>query len=245
MALFIDGAISSLEDLRAYESAIYDLASTERIDLSQKLVLAEQELGVDLTARFFRDDPEELGQAVVTAPLQMWHTFHTLALVYRDAYNSHLNDRYQGKWREYEQQAKWAYTNLLATGVGMVENPVPKASSPTLSTLAGAAPANTYWARVTWVGPGGDEGCPSEPNVLETSEGTVLVARVTGAPAGIIGWNIYVGTSLDETRLQNLSPIPAGDSWTMPSTGLIEGQPAGTGQTPTSYKRFERTFRRG
>ena len=95
MALFTDGAISSLEDLRGYESTIYDLASTERIDLSRKLVLAHQELEVELVSRFFRENPNELAYAVVTPALQLWHTFHTLAVVYRDAYNSHLNDRYQ------------------------------------------------------------------------------------------------------------------------------------------------------
>ena len=51
MALFTDGAISSLEDLRAYESTIYDLASTERIDLSRKLVLAHQD---GAKSEFFR-----------------------------------------------------------------------------------------------------------------------------------------------------------------------------------------------
>ena len=51
MALFTDGTISTLEELRGYESAVYDVASTERIDLSQKLVLAQQELGIELTSR--------------------------------------------------------------------------------------------------------------------------------------------------------------------------------------------------
>ena len=71
MALFTDGTISTLEELRGYESGFYDVASIEGIDLSQKLVLAQQELGVELTARLFREQPEQLGRVVVTPPLQL------------------------------------------------------------------------------------------------------------------------------------------------------------------------------
>ncbi len=75
MALFTDGTISTLEELRGYESAIYDVATTERIDLSQKLLLAKQELGIELTSRFFRENPGGPKQgggdagAAVLAPL--------------------------------------------------------------------------------------------------------------------------------------------------------------------------------
>jgi len=245
MALFTDGTISTLEDLRGYESAIYDVATSERIDLSQKLALSRQELEMELITRLFRDDPEELGQVVVTPALQLWHTFHTLALTYRDAYNSHLNDRYQGKWREYERLAKWARENVLAAGVGMVEGPIPKAAPPILTTAPGSAEATMYWVRATWVGADGDEGCASEPSVLAAPANTVPLVTVAGAPAGVTGWNVYVGTDVGAEQLQNETPIPAGWNWTMPGMGLIAGRPAGRGQAPTSYKRFERVFRRG
>jgi hypothetical protein len=245
MALFTDGTISTLEDLRGYESTIYDLASTEGIDLSQKLVLAQQELEVELTRRFFADDLEHLGKVVVTLPLQLWHTFQTLALVYRDAYNSHLNDRYLGKWREYERQAKWAFDNLLAVGVGMVESPVPKAAPPVIATAPGTAAAAMYWARTSWIGQTGEEGCPSEPSVLAAADGSVPVITPGEAPTGVTGWNVYVSTEPGPVYLQNSWPIPSGESWTMAASGLVAGKAAGDGQAPTSYKRFERTLRRG
>ncbi|MCC7176598.1 MAG: hypothetical protein IT159_15500 [Bryobacterales bacterium] len=245
MALFTDGTISTLEDLRGYESSIYDVASTERIDLSQKLVLSQQEMEVDLITRLFRDKPTELTRVVVTAALQLWHTFQTLALTYRDAYNSHLNDRYQGKWREYERLAKWAAENLMASGVGMVEQPIPKAQPPVLSAAAGSAPAAMYWVRISWTGPGGQEGCASEPSVLAAPEGTVPRTNAGAAPPIATGWNVYVGANSGEEQLQNVTPIPLGSSWTMPETGLTPGRPAWRGQSPTSYKRLERVFRRG
>ncbi len=244
MALFTDGTISTLEDLRSYESSIYDLASTERIDLSQKLVLAQQELEVDLTSRFFREDLEELKKAVVTLPLQLWHIFHTLELVYRDAHSSQLNDRYLGKWQEYERVSKWAFESLLATGVGLVDAPIPKAGSPLVSTAAGAGEASTYWARAAWAGGNGEEGCPSDFSVLSAPQGTVPVVETGEAPATVTGWNVYLGTAPDAVYQQNASPISIGSSWTMPSSGLVAGKPAGKGQSPSSYKRIERVLQR-
>ena len=245
MALFTDGTISTLEDLRAYESAIYDVATTERIDLSQKLVLSKQELEVELITRLFRDDPTELSRVVVTPALQLWHTFHALATTYRDAYNSHLNDRYQGKWREYERLAKWASENVLAAGAGMVGAPVGKASPPILSTVPGMGAATMYWVRAAWVGANGDEGCASEPSVLASPADSTLVATAAGAPTGVAGWNVYVGTDAGAEQLQNPTPIPAGWNWTMPGMGLVTGRAPSSGQAPTSYKRFERVFLRG
>ncbi len=245
MALFNDGMISRLEDLRGYESTIYDLAATEGIDLSQKEVLAQQELQVELTRRFFADDPENLAKAVVTLPLKLWHIFQTLTLVYRDAYNSQLNDRYLGKWREYERLARWAFDNLLTLGVGMVDQPVPKAAPPLISTVAGTGGAAMYWARAAWIGQSGEEGCPSEPSILAAAQGTVPVITAIEAPSGASGWNVYVSSEPGATYLQNSSPILVTESWTLPPSGLAAGRAAGDGQAPTSYRRYERTLRRG
>jgi hypothetical protein len=245
MALFTDGTISTLEELRGYESAIYDVASTEGIDLSNKLALAQKELEVELTRRLFGDDTEGLKRVVVTGPLRLWHTFHTLAMVYRDAYNSHLNDRYQGKWREYERLAEWASKSLFEIGVGMVNEPTPKAQPPALSTAAGNAEAAMYWVRVAWVGQTGEEGCPSDAGVLSAPQGTVPVAEATETPSGVSGWNVYASLSIDDTRLQNTAPLTLGANWVMPASGLASGRKAGEGQSPSAYKRIERVLRRG
>ncbi len=245
MALFTDGTISTLEDLRSYESSIYDIASTERIDLSQKLVLAQRELEVELTSRFFRENLDDLKRLVVTPPLQLWHLFHTLSLAYRDAHHSQLNDRYLGKWREYERLSKWALSNLLSTGAGMVGEPILQAPPPTLTAVAGEAGAEMYWVRAAWLGQNGEEGCPSEPGVLSAPEDYVPMVQAAEAPAAASGWNVYAGTAIDATRLQNSTPLPLGSSWTLPPTGLVAGRIAGFGQLPSTYRRIEQVRRRG
>jgi hypothetical protein len=245
MALFTDGAPSTLEELRGYESGLYDVASIEGIDLSQKMVLAQQELGVELTARFFRDEPDQLGRVVVTQPLHLWHIFQSLALTYRDSYNSHLNDRYLGKWREYQRMANWASRNLFETGVGLIEEAVPKAAAPTVRVVSGQGAAAMYWVRVAWVSAKGAEGGPSEPAVIATAQGTVPEVEAAEATANASGWNVYAGLSIEESRRQNEQPIEIGATWRLPYTGLAAGKTAGDGQRPTSYVRINRVLQRG
>src|ERR1043165_654432 len=121
MALFTDGSISTLDQLAEQDSAVLDVASTEGIDASAKLMLAQQELGVELTAAFSRCTPAhtvssmswpgmgstvrgvlQLSNTAITSPLRLWHTYRTLAMIYRDAYSNQLNDRYLGKWNAYK-----------------------------------------------------------------------------------------------------------------------------------------------
>lgn len=254
MALFTDGVISELEDLRDYESAVFTVANSESMNLTKKLALAQQEIEVEITAFLLQRSEEtaagfvtsrpDLTTVVVTPSLRQWHTFHTLTLVYRDAYNSHFNDRYLGKWKEYERLARWAEARSFETGIGILKDPIGKASPPKLSTVEGGLPATTYWVRVAWTGASG-EGGASEPSVLTTPANSQLAAEVSEAPANASGWNVYVGTSAVEVRLQNTAPLELLASWTMPESGLQHGRLAGDGQTPDYYLTRKRTLQRG
>ena len=246
MALFTDGGISNLEDLRAYESSIFEAASTERIDLSKKLTLAQQELETELGALLRqRYERQVLGDVVVTRPLRQWHVFHTLALTYRDAYNSHLNDRYLGKWKEYLKLAQWAWAKLLESGIGIAQNPIPKATPPRVSAGAGNLEGGTYWIRVAWTSAAGEEGCPSDPVNLAVPEGSSLVVEAVYPPGDATGWNTYVGLSADETRRQNDEPMAAGASWQLAEAPSTDGDPAGEGQAASYFLTQRRILQRG
>src|SRR5579864_7830804 len=148
MALFTDGPVSSIEDLTAQDSQLLDIASTEGIDVTRKLALAQDDVGVELTVLLsklsFVDQPfwmapkPNLGAVVVTPALKRWYTFAALELVYRDAYNSQLNDRYSGKRDQFGQMAQWACEKLVQTGVGLVLRPVPRAATPQVTAIPGA-----------------------------------------------------------------------------------------------------------
>src|SRR4030095_8759694 len=142
MALFTDGTISTTEDLRNYETSVLDVAHTEGIDLQAKLELAKREVRVELTSfllnRSFALGPSrELTNVIVTEPLVQWHSVHSLALTYRDAYNSQLNDRYRGKGKEYASASRRAMDLLFGVGVGISYDPAQKASAPECGVTPG------------------------------------------------------------------------------------------------------------
>ena len=143
MALFTDGLVAGLLDLRAYESGILDVANAEGLSLTDKLQIAQREISIDLTSFLLRHGVSlgpgrELSSVVVTEPLLHTHVLMTLAHVYRDAYNSQLNERFKSKWREYVQLADRGFRQLLETGVGIVGAPLSK-PSPAVATFVSAS----------------------------------------------------------------------------------------------------------
>lgn len=255
MALFNDGPISTAADLQRYENAILSVASAERIDLGAKLTLAQQDLGNEILLFLFRRSSlrdystgvrqlKGVTDVVVTAPMQQWHIHKTLALVYRDAYNNQLNDRYQGKWAEYEGLAKSSARTYFQIGVGLVADPVPKAAAPVLSSVAGTGAGETFYVAVTWVDASGQEGAPSDFVSLVTSDGQQLLVSVEAAPGNITSWNAYVGTLPSMLSLQNEGLLRTSSSWTMTS-GLNSGAPLPAGQQPTWFVVDHRVIERG
>ncbi len=248
MALFTDGNISSTEDLAAHDSNVLTVANTEGIDLSQKARLALDELAVELTTLVPRTDVgDPLESVVVTAPLRLWHAFHTLELVYRDAYNSQLNDRYKGRWEEYRKLSGWAAARLLETGVGMVAEPVPQAGKPRLSiaTGEGSTDTRTYYARAALVNARGEEGAAGDWAIQTVPGGCSLVAQAPAAMRSGLQWNVYVGWGAEETIRQNSSPLATTEIWLETGPLTTEGPRPGPGQSPTYLRALPRMLQRG
>jgi len=264
MALFTDGSISTLDQLAEQDSAVLDVASTEGIDAAVKLSLAQQELGVELMAAFSRCSPSrtapsvwwpgmpftsqgilQLSNTAVTAPLALWHTFHTLAMIYRDAYNTQLNDRYLGKWNAYKDLAKWAAGMLFQSGIGIVSTPLPAAQRPEIDVLSGTLPVATYFAQVTWLNAVSEEGVPSPIVSATAPDQNAIQVKSNNPPVNATNWNAYAGTSIDSITLQNANPIALGEPWIMPATGLVSGPAPGTGQEANYFYQLPRYLQRG
>src|SRR5579872_2189603 len=144
--LFTDSPAITIEDLADYETGILDTAATEGINLTVKIRLATREVGFQLEAQFaplattgLAASPVlTLNNIVVTPPMRSWLIYHTLELVYRDAYFSQLNDRYQAKWSQYTTLSASASALLFQIGIGTTANPVPQAQNPSLTLTAGS-----------------------------------------------------------------------------------------------------------
>lgn len=254
MALFNDGPISTIIDLQSCESGILGVASTEGIDLSGKMVLAQDEIANEVLLFLLRRLPvwdflwnqrrvKGTSDVVVTKPLKQWHVHKTLAMVYRDGYNNQLNDRYLNKWNEYVNLAKASSETFFQIGVGLVADPLPKPAVPLLSAAPGPGNAATYYVAVTWTNAAGQESNPSDVATITTTDGQQMVVAAANPPENASGWNVYVGESPDAISLQNTTPVGFSSNWTVAT--ILEGQPAGTGQQPTWFFVDHRVIERG
>jgi hypothetical protein len=250
MALFTDGASASIEDLRGYDTQLLNVATVEGIDVTRKLALAQEELCVEVAGLLGRlglpgqlSAPPAIGQVVVTPPLKLWHIFRTLEMVYRDAYNSQLNDRYGGKRDEYHEMVKWAYNQVIQGGLGIATDPVARATMPLVQASAGGLADGAYYVAIAWTNAAGEEGASSQPAMIRVSGSSFAVQ--TMAPPNVTGWNVYSGTSPAAMTMQNGPALAPGETWVQPDTLSTSGRPAGSGQAPSYRLPVPRTIQRG
>jgi hypothetical protein len=255
--LLTDGNPNNKLDLQAYESAILNVASIEAINVDVKLRLATEEisetiLNLLLDATNTSMDPlattrrtAGVSDVVVSPPMKRWQALKTLLLVYLDAFNNQLNDRYLAKVEEYKLLARNARETTLKFGIGLSSNPIPRAQTPVMSSTPGTNPDTTYYVQVSWVSASGQEGAPSEETAFETPAESTLVVSAVNPPSVATGFNVYLGLTSGSVTLQTSSPIPVGQSFTLPSPELVAGARAGMGQTADTYVVSGPMLRRG
>jgi hypothetical protein len=254
--LLTDGCPNTDEDLRVYESGILDVSNQETINLDTKLRLATEEIS-EIVLNILLDKSNvamggdvlrrSLGvsDVVVTRQMKRWHALYTLAIVYRDAYNDQLNDRYLGKWDEYQLLARGARDITLQYGIGLVTIPIPQATTPVLSVVPGLLPATVYYVQISWVSATGAAGNPSKATAYQAPLGSLLtVTNPPNPPAVATAFDVYLGLT-DCTTLQNSTPIPIGQTFTEAGSGLVAGAAVGTGQLPDYYVTGGSVLRRG
>lgn len=263
MSLFVDGNISTIEDLRAYDSGLLTVASVEQVDLSAKLNLAQRELQVELQQMFAVGPPSanvplslaailpmtpasiDLKALVVTEPLRQWHCLRTLSMVYRDAYYSQLNDRYYGKWQEFVRLDSRISAMLFNTGLGMVSDPIPQAQTPVIAVGPGPIEPATYYLRVAWVNGAQQEGQASVAQAVIADQFHTLTVQAVNPPPTASSWNVYVGKADSSLARQNSDALPTGSAWALPSAGLANGPGPGEGQAPDYFYKPSQVIQRG
>jgi hypothetical protein len=258
MPLLQDGTISTIGDLVKYDSNLLDISNTEGINLTSKLESAKEEISVDLDGLFDQAQRTlwaiagparlELRHVVVTPALRLWHTFHTLSLTYRDAYYSQLNDRFQGRWKEYKAQASWARERLLQTGVGIVTDPIVRAEAPTLTATPGPETGGTFYISLSFLNAAGEEGDASTAASITVSDGNLILIEPVHAPENAVGWNVFAGVSPEMMLLQNEEPLGTSDPYYYAASagpGVMPARTPGTGQSPNFLRALPRLLQRG
>jgi len=255
MALFTDSTISEAKDLKNYESDILELAGTEGIELSNKLKLASDEIGLELE-EFLRqragggetyssNSGLRLEQVVVTPALKQWHILRALELIYHDVQDSQIASRFEGKSKDYQRRARWAADTLFRIGVGIVDLPIPRAAIPDVRSLQGSTGGATYQVSVAWRNDRGESGAASPAAIVTVVSSGVIGVRAKAAPEGVSGFDIYAGRDASSMAKQTSTPLAPGDEWVMPDAPLVEGAPPPAGQEPDWWLRNDRVLLRG
>jgi hypothetical protein len=254
MALFVDGPACTIDDLTDQDAGLLDVSLGTGINLSTKLQLATEEIRTDLHLWLNKSRPTfdafwqpilRVEQIVVTAPLKRWEAMHSLALVYRDAYFSQLVDRYQGKWNEYAKLARVARENLIASGLGLVNDPIRQAAPPVLFATLGSQSGGTFYASAAWVNATGQEGTASYAASITVADGNLITVEVSRPPKNAVGFSLYAGTSLDALFLLNDVALPVGTVYTYVPGQITQGALPGKGQEPDFVHQMTRTLFRG
>jgi hypothetical protein len=258
MALFTDAGVVTINDLLEYEGTLIQVASDHGINVDTKIALATSAIGDRLMLWLLNmgsSDPQfitrrviGLSTVVVTDPLRRWLVFESLNRIFSEAYNLQLNTRFQGKWQEYQNQAKSAADYAFQSGLGIVFNALSEPDMPLVYVQLGGPSSGAMFIQTTWVDSKSAESAPSPVNgLILPVDSAVSVAMAEGtlnAPAAAAGWNIYAGIGQPPTR-QNSVPLIIGSTWQMPSTGLVIGSVVGEGQMPNFFIRTSKQILRG
>jgi len=256
MALFLDGPACSIDDLLDEDSGLLGTAQTVGINVTAKLRLAMSEVQSELETLLLRLQsstgtglilPPAIGQVVVTPDLSRWEKMQALTMVYRDASFTQLIDRYKGKWDVFTKLTQAARDQFIANGIGLVTDPMPKATLPVLGTVSVTGPqiGGTFYACVTWVNGAGQEGSPSDAGSIAVAANNRMTVMAMAPPASAVGFNVYVGTVLAMMTLQNGTVLPVGTSFTNVPGGSSSSQLPGSGQKPDFVKPLPATIMRG
>lgn len=259
MALFVDGPASTIENLVDQDAGLLSVAQTTGINVSTKLRLAQEEIKSDLelwllkprqAIEMFQTDmlwrPSlQIEQVVVTAALKRWETMHALELTYRDAYFSQLVDRYQAKWQQYATLTCNARECFIASGMGLVSDPLHQPEPPSLAFVAGPQSGGTFYASVSWVNAAGQESAASEASSITIADGNLMTVGANNAPKNAVGYWVYAGPVLNSMFRQNDVLLPIGVTYTYVPGQVIQSQLPGSGQRPDFTRPLARILPRG
>jgi len=257
MALFNDGPINRIEELVQLDSSLLETATIEGIDLGARISSVQDAMATEILTFLLNEaaDGDVAGggrrralgvsDVVVNAELKRWHALATLQSVYRDANGHQTNERYQWKWQEFGMLAAAAKEKCLRIGIGLADDPVPRADAPVVTTVPGIGTGGTLTFAVALVNAAGQEGAASDIVAFTLAADTQAQVRPGGAaPANACGWNVYAGSGAGSLARQNDELLAASALWIQPGVPRAGSAPSG-GQGAARYVVLSRTIRRG
>lgn len=257
MALFLDGPVVTVDTLTQYDSNVLSVAAAEGINLTTKILLAQEAMHLELVRLLRRGTLSEVtpvwGQAggienvVWSTALRVWQVYRSLTLVYRDAYFSQLNDRHQARAKEYETLANAVRRELVEQGLGVVSFPLRRPPQPVAELVPASEAGGTYYFSASYGSDSGQESSASLILSVDVPDGSAVDFRLRSAePTGATGWNLYAGAAPDLMCRQNEALIDLSSDWAyLPSSAVTSGIQPGEGQAPERNWPLHRYLQRG
>ncbi|MDQ6678008.1 MAG: hypothetical protein M3Z09_11990 [Acidobacteriota bacterium] len=256
MALFVDGPGATVDSLVQHDSNVLSVSGAEGINLTTKLLLAQETLGIELDALLSRSHPREwyigavrfynLEHVTWSPALRLWLIHEALSLVYLDAYYSQLNDRHQARAKQYQILSRSARATFEESGIGFVRDPVRQPPQPLVSTVPAAETGGTFYFAVTYQNQAGEESSPSSVLSTDLTDGTAADLTVSTLPPKVVGWNFYGGTVPGNLFQQNTELLAPDADWCyLPSLANSTGNQPSDGQMPNEVRRIPRLLQRG
>jgi hypothetical protein len=212
--LFTDGIILTIQDLREHDNYVLEIANTESIELSSKLAIAQRSVGYEL-ASFLASRETSIGldRVVVNEELRDLLAVQTLAAIYADAYNRHLNDRYLGRAKEFRQTGERSFQRFLHNGVGISGSAVARASLPVVSNFSGGdLQPGSYVVQIAWEHLARTVGEKSEMLIVDCFTGGLSISP-TNRPINMAGWHAFIGPADGTIVRQNVAAIEPNGTW--------------------------------
>ena len=247
MALFTDGPIATLDDLRRYDSAVLDVVSAEGIDIEAKIEIAQREIGLEITSFLVRNGVvrRELTNVIVTSLFFMQFASERSDLLYRDAYKPAQRPLSAASGKSMCDRRYALLDIALELASARITPPVYQSDSTDLR--------HRYRRRFQIL--------PIRSSCLATEQQRTWDKERCGCRDCAIGHTVASlhrydvctmetdgclrGTSSDDLKRQNLSPIPAGVAWTQELQQLRTDLADAAEQEVTSFVTDRRRLGRG
>ena len=190
-----------------------------------------------------------LSTVVITEPLRRWIVFESLSRIFAEAFNLQLNTRFQGKWKEYQNEAKSAAEFCFQSGIGIVFSALREPALPLVS-VSNRFSESGCLVRANHVG--GRQGCRERTESSKRTDSYCWFQhfgrdgrRFSHAPAAAVGWNLYIAVDQSVPTRQTIVPSEIGSTWQLPAGGIVIGSALGQGQMPNFYIRTSKQILRG
>ncbi len=256
MALLNEETISCLADWIAYESKLMVLSTQESASVEKKGELARNEIRTEVLAFLARNTTQGdaairklVDQVHVSEPVRRWHIYLTLSLYYSDLASLQASVLHREQSKYFELRADEARDQAFTTGLGIVSNPIPPATEPSIQLPAETDMDRLVRGRVRFLNAAGAEGAASAefpvPMAVAGSVNGTVTLSFDELPEGVASWRLYLAEDSDVFSSLAVAGFAAGFNVVLPPAFETVGpQLRNSGQMPDRYIRYSRNLGR-